>query len=119
MTLKNGKEDTYYLTPAKDKLVAAKVEVFAVGVGESVNENALKLIASDASHVFKIRDGKTLLERIQKSAETPCPAENDGFQGELKNTTSVDSGRRKLTSDVLLSDKGIFYDTGDQYGNEY
>ena len=83
MTLKNGKEDTYYLNPAKDKLVAAKVEVFAVGIGEHINENALKLIASDTSHVFKIEDGRGLLEKILKSTETPCLTGNDDFQGEI------------------------------------
>ena len=77
MTLKDGKEDTYFLSPAKKKLSDANVTVFAVGIGKVINEEALKLISSSQSHVFNVSDGRTLLQQIQKSAEMPCSVDND------------------------------------------
>ena len=83
MTLKNGKDDTYYLSLATNKLTAANVEVFAVGVGKYINEKALKVIASNPSHLFKISDGISLLKGIQKSTETACFGANDDSAGNL------------------------------------
>ena len=95
MTLRNGKEDAYYLSPAKDKLAAAKIEVFAVGVGKYINQDALKLMASNpsSSHVFEVKDGKTLLEQFQKSAEVPCPDINGSDTGTLYDTIRYDTIR--------------------------
>ena len=77
MTLKDGKEDTYFLSPARNKLSDANVNVFAVGAGKVINEDALKLIASGQSHVFNVSDGRALLQQLQKSAEMPCHGAKD------------------------------------------
>lgn len=84
MTLKNGKDYKFYLSPAKEKLAAAEAKVYAVGVGKYVNEEALNFMASvpTASHVFKIGNGKSLAEKVLSESEMPCrPMDNEVDSG--------------------------------------
>lgn len=61
-----------------DELRSSKVNIFSVGVGQSLNRNELEFIASDpkASHLFFVRNMAELPNLLNTLAESSCQSKN-------------------------------------------
>ncbi len=73
MTFRDGKDNTEFLKIPKDKLTAAKVKTFSIGIGD-YKAQTLEYISSEPSntHVTKITEYQNMPVELQKSAETTC-----------------------------------------------
>ena len=74
ITWRDGKQNNEVLTEPINKIKALQVMTFAVGVGKYINDQTLKVIASDPdeTHVMKAEEGSKLIQEIQKATEISC-----------------------------------------------
>lgn len=67
-----GNDDLNLIQQEAFKLKSQGVEVFTVGIGSSVDYQQLGTIASDSSHVIRVRDHKSIYESISEIAQNIC-----------------------------------------------
>lgn len=87
----DGQETMY--TPSEVNMAAAdlknkaEAEIFTVGVGDDVDQDQLRRIASDnpgRDHTFHVDDFDELMSILNKVMEEACPNENSKFNIEKK-----------------------------------